>query len=361
MELKQNITTSPGNTPVRNIPDDYYPPGCGFWYTLPEGVDAGKKLFYRFSTHGKGEAQNTIVFVHGNPECSYIYRNIIKEIVTAAKKPINILAMDHIGMGLSDQATFQMECMNHADNLRQLIRHLNVKNATLVIHDWGGPIGVGAFLKEPDRVSNLVVTNTTVFPMPPKGLTYKNYPIIGISWSRYPFIIPRHFWGSFASYAIYRTPANPLMIIIQLLVYLAMAEIGIFIGDEKIAKRLFKEQFKSKSNILSSKRFVRQTRVWGHGNTFKEPRLGLQDTTPFYRFIQENIKSAWGPKGRNIGVRAVLGQWDPLGKEEVIEQWTSNLPQLKGHVKVLENVSHFIDEVKPGEVAKAVLDVARLI
>ena len=363
MRVNKNMATTPGNTPVRNVPDDYYPPGCGFWYTLPEGPDAGKKVFYRYSAHGKGTPENTIVFVHGNPESSYIYRNIIKEIIGRANKPFDILAMDHIGFGLSDQASYQMECLNHADNLLLLIRELDLENVTLVVHDWGGPTGIGAFLREPKRVSNLVVTNSTVFPMPESGPTYKNYPIRWLGWSTVPLIMPRWFWGSYSSYAIFRTPAKPLKLITQLLLYLLKAEIGIFSGteDEKSAKRFFREQFKSKPNVLCSKRFVRQSGVWGHGNTFVEPTLGLQDTSPFYGFIQDNIGSVWGPNGQNIGVRAVLGRWDALGKDEVIEQWIDNLPQLKGHVKVFEGVGHFIEEARPREIADSIIEVTELL
>lgn len=362
MSVKEKMAATPGNTPVRDVPEDYYPPGCGFWYTLPEGPDAGKKLFYRYSAHGEGAPVTTIVFVHGNPESSYIYRNVIKEIIARAKEPFAVLAVDHIGFGLSDQASYQMECLNHADNLLLLVRELDLEKVTLVVHDWGGPIGIGAFLREPERVSNLVVTNSTVFPMPESGLTYKNYPISWLGWSQVPLIMPRRFWGSYASYAVFRTPAKPFRLIAGLLLYLLKAEFGIFSGteDERRAKRLFKEQFRSKANVLASKRFVRQSAVWGRGNAFKEPTLGTQDTSPFYRFIQENIGSAWGPNGQNIGVRAVLGRWDALGKDEVIEQWIADLPQLEGHVKAFEGVGHFVEEARPREIAESIMEVAGL-
>lgn len=77
-----------------------------------------------------------------------------------------------------------------------------------------------------------------------------------------------------------------------------------------------------------------------------DPVKGLQDTTPFYRYIQDNITRFWGPQGRNIPVRAVLGAWDPLAKQSVVDQWTNALPQLKGHVTVHENVSHFVNETR---------------
>ncbi|MBN1496300.1 MAG: alpha/beta hydrolase [Spirochaetes bacterium] len=361
MGINGRVDTIPGNTPVTDVPPDYFPEGCGFWFRIPEGRDAGKKMFFRDSSHGKGTPKRTIVFVHGNPECSYIYRKIIQDVIDKAKMPFRVIAMDHIGFGLSDQSTYHLESLNHAENLLQLIRHLDLGNVTLVLHDWGGPIGVGAFLKDHKRVSSLVLTNTTIFPMPETGITYNTYPIRWLGWATIPLVMPRIFWGHYSSYAIYRTPAKPFKLISQLIIYIAAAVLfGIFIGKEKTAKKFFKDQFKSKSNRMSSRRFVRQSGKWGTGNTFPEPSLGEQDTAPFYRFMQDNIKKMWGPKGQNIGVRAVLGRWDPLGKDEVIRQWTDNLPQLDGHVQLFNNVGHFIEEVKPKEIAEAIIDVSKL-
>ncbi len=135
---------------------------------------------------------------------------------------------------------------------------------------------------------------------------------------------------------------------------------GSFTENETPAQKIFREQFQSEQNVLSSKRLVLQTSVWGKGNIYKEPTLGDRDTTPFYRFIQDNISNLWGPKGQNIGVRAVLGKWDPSAKEEVMQQWIENLPQLKGYVKIFENAGHFIEEIEPVAIANAIIEVARL-
>lgn len=351
------VETMPGNSPIKDIPEDYYPQGCGFWYTIAEGRDAGKKMFFRDSRHGGKTSERTIVFVHGNPECSYIYRKIIQEIIETSQKPFRIVAMDHIGFGLSDQAAYEMVSMDHAENLLQLVCHLNLKNVTLVVHDWGGPIGIGAFLKEPERVSCLVLNNTTIFPMPAEGFTYRNYPIRWLPWSRFPLIMPDFIWGAFSSYAVYRTPAKPLNIIAGFLLSALKQQLG---ASGTPAQRIFRQQFKPRLNARTSKRFVRQSAFWGHGNTYREPRLGKRDTAPFYRFLQENIGKCWGPEGQNIGVRALLGRWDPLGKDEVIEQWTDNLPQLDGHVRIFQNVGHFPEEVKYKEIAQSIIEVSGL-
>jgi pimeloyl-ACP methyl ester carboxylesterase len=359
--IKSNSKSLPSNTPVNSVPSDYFPEGYGFWYELSDGIDAGKKMFFRDSNHGTGNPEVTIVFVHGNPESSYTYRNIIEHLVNSTKKTIRIVAMDHIGFGLSDQASFEMVCMDHADNLYQLINHLDLQKVTLVIHDWGGPIGIGAFLRVPDRISNLVILNSTVFPFPKSGMTYENYPLKQFPWANTPKIIPNNLWGAFASFAIFYNPKDPQELISNLPNLLVTArETGSFSENETPPQIFFREQFQSEKNVLSSKRLVLQTQVWGHGNKYIEPTLGERDTAPFYHFIQENISSKWGPNGLNIGVRAVLGKWDPSAKDEVIKQWIENLPQLEGQVKVFENAGHFIEEIEPETIANAIIEVSNI-
>ncbi|MFX0104757.1 MAG: alpha/beta fold hydrolase [Candidatus Hodarchaeota archaeon] len=359
--MRSRITYSPGNTSIKKIPKDYFPEGCGFWFELQDGLDASKKMFFRDSKHGNGIPERNIVFIHGNPENSYTYRKVIKNVIDYAKKPFRIISMDHIGFGLSDQATYEMVCMDHANNLLQLINFLDLRNVTLIVHDWGGPIGIGAFLKVPKRVSNLVILNSTVFPMPQTGITFQNYPGSRANWARAPNIIPNRLWGAFVAFSIYCKPMNQTKLFINMVFSILAKELGIYRKNEKIAQKIFRKQFKSTLNTLSSKRLVRQTSVWGYGNTYFEPHLGKRDTSSFYRFIQDKISELWGLRGQNIGVSAICGLWDPLAKSEVIKQWVAYLPQLKGHIKIFKDNGHFIQESKPREIANEIINVAGLV
>ncbi|MFW9873385.1 MAG: alpha/beta fold hydrolase [Candidatus Thorarchaeota archaeon] len=361
MLTRPRITQSQGNTPIKKIPEDYFPEGCGFWFRLSEGLDANKKIFFRYSWHGNGTAEKVILFVHGNPENSYTYRKVINTLIDNAKKPFRIVTVDHIGFGLSDQATYEMVCMDHANNLLQLVKYLDLKNVTLIIHDWGGPIGIGAFLKVPERISNLVILNSTIFPMPENGITYQNFPGSWVSWARGPKIIPNRLWGAFAAFSIFCKPMNPTKLFLKMVFSITAKELGLFPKKEKIAQKIFKKQFKPTLNVLSSKRLVLQTPVWGYGNIYFEPKLGERDTSPFYRFIQDNINNLWGSNGQNIGARAILGDWDPSAKIEVIKQWLTHLPQLEGHIKIFKGFGHFIEETKPKEIANEIINVAELI
>lgn len=359
---------SPGDTPL-DSPADYCPDGAGRWLRLAEGRDAGKRLFYWDAVFDDGTTPTgaydgdpaaTVVFVHGNPECSYTWRNVVDALQRRAEAPFRAVAMDHVGFGLSDTADYELVCMDHADNLEELVGHLDLEDVTLVVHDWGGPTGVGAFLRHSERVSNLVLTNTTVFPLPFVGRTFDDYPMRYLPWSRFPLAVPDRLWGSLAAYAVFRTPAGPARLVGGLVWHALRAETGHYPAHERRARRVYHDQFRDRGNVRASKRLVRQTRYWGHGNTFTDPRLGERNTRPFYEFLHENVGPLWGPTGQDIGVRAVVGRWDPTAKDEVLDQWREALPQLAGHVEAFEGRGHFIEEQEPGAVARAVGDVAGL-
>lgn len=356
----ERISDRRGNTPLKKVPDDYHPPGSGRWFVLENGLDHGKKMFFYDVVLGDGEPSATVVFVHGNPENSYAYRMVREELKRRASSPFRVVAMDHIGFGLSDQATYEMTAMDHAANLLQLVRHLDLKDVTLVVHDWGGPAGIGAFIEEPERVSNLVILNTTVFPMPEDGLTFRNYPISWLGWCNIPRITPVFMWQFIGPYAVYRTPVGALRLLSGLAYFTAATALGHVPGREKEAKRVYREQFRPRMNARSGRRMCLLTRYWGKGGVYRARGMGKRDTTPFYRNIQENIGIYWGPDGRNIGVRAVLGGWDPLAKDAVIRQWVDALPQLEGKVKVFPGVSHFIEVERPVEIAEAIRELAGL-
>jgi len=378
MSRGARVSTEPGDSPVTAIPDDYAPAGAGAWFDIVEGHDAGKKLFFwDVVLTGEGlvpTAETTaavpdlpvVLFVHGNPECSYAYRNVVRALRERALSgdlslPVRLVAVDHVGFGLSDRATHEAVPMDHAGNLDAFVTALDLRDVTLVVHDWGGPIGVGALLESPDRVTGLVVCNATVFPMPFVGPTFDDYPIGWLPWADFPRVTPDALWPAVASYAVFRRPAGEYRVLADLLLYLARVEgLGWFPDRERAARRVYYQQFDDPWNTRASKRLVRQTRYWGHGNSFEDPELGTRNTAPFYRDIHRRLPGAWGPAGREIDVELVFGGWDPLAKDAVLDQWAEALPQAEGHMTVLDGVSHFVEEERPERVARAVVDAGGL-
>lgn len=103
-----------------------------------------------------------IVFVHGNPSSSMEYLPAIRELSAARR----CIAPDHIGFGQSDKpADWDYLPSSHAENLAALLDSLDLQEVTMVVGDWGGPIGLSWALANPDRVTSLVITNTWLWPV----------------------------------------------------------------------------------------------------------------------------------------------------------------------------------------------------
>jgi haloalkane dehalogenase len=111
---------------------------------------------------GSGEV---ILFLHGNPTWSFMYRNLIKRL----SKEFRCVAPDYIGFGLSDKP-FSVSYLPqfHAKNVETFIEKLALRKITLVIHDWGGAIGMSYALNHPENVERLIVFNTSFWSV--KGM-----------------------------------------------------------------------------------------------------------------------------------------------------------------------------------------------
>jgi haloalkane dehalogenase len=103
-----------------------------------------------------------ILMVHGTPEWSFGYRYLIKGL----SQKYRCIACDHLGFGLSSKpATWSYLPEDHAGNLAQLIAYLNLKNFTLVVHDYGGPIGLAYAVEHADNIHSLVLMNTWMWSL----------------------------------------------------------------------------------------------------------------------------------------------------------------------------------------------------
>lgn len=343
------------NTPIRQPPADYCPAGSACWHTLDTGHDAGKTLFYSDHCIGDGSA-GTVLLVHGNPECSYTWRRV-RDALIASGRPLRIVAPDHIGLGLSDQASFEMVDMHHADNLRQLVQALDLRDVTLVVHDWGGPIGIGALLDTPERVRGLVVANSTIFPMPDDGYTYTNYPFPWLPWFLTPRLIPDALWGGVAAAVVTHAQPQSTWQFLRLTTRWLWAWWRRSIAPGS-AEYVWSEPMRSTANARSSKRMVRQTPVWGHGYRYHDATLGEQDNHAFYKTMQRQLAACWGPRSQAIQAAGHFGQWDACGKNSVIEQWTGALPGMADDLHRYPDCGHFIEEEQPEAIAQSILRMA---
>ena len=100
-----------------------------------------------------------LLFLHGNPTWSYLWRRPLAELSAGGHRCV---AYDHMGFGRSEKppllSPYTLE--RHIENALAVIDELELRDVTLVAHDWGGPIGLGAMLDRPDRLRALVLMNT---------------------------------------------------------------------------------------------------------------------------------------------------------------------------------------------------------
>lgn len=108
-----------------------------------------------FVDEGRGEP---IVLIHGDPTWGYLYRTFIP-ILSQHRRCI---VPDHMGMGKSGtpRDPYPYRLRHHVANLEALLLHLDLHQMTLVLHDWGGPVGLGFATRHPDRIKRLVLMNT---------------------------------------------------------------------------------------------------------------------------------------------------------------------------------------------------------
>lgn len=101
-----------------------------------------------------------ILMLHGNPTWSFYYRNLIQ---TFSPK-FRCVVPDHMGCGLSDKPQdYPYNLESHIQNTFKLIRFLDLRNITLVVHDWGGAIGFGLVTRYPELFDRIVILNTGAF------------------------------------------------------------------------------------------------------------------------------------------------------------------------------------------------------
>lgn len=106
-----------------------------------------------------------ILMLHGNPTWSYMYRRPIAEL---AGRGHRVIALDQLGFGRSAKPARRSRYAfaRHIERTGALIDALELSDLTLVMHDWGGPIGLGAALERPERVRAVVAMNTWAWELP---------------------------------------------------------------------------------------------------------------------------------------------------------------------------------------------------
>jgi haloalkane dehalogenase len=251
---------------------------------------------------GKG---SPVVMVHGNPTWSFLYRNLIKRL----RSEYRCIAMDHLGFGLSDKPSdWSYLPKDHAANLTALIGELGLKDITLVVQDWGGPIGLSYAVAHPQNVARLVIMNTWAWPVnrDPYYLAFSGFmggPLGRMLIRRYNFF------------------AGPLM--------------RMSFGD------------KSKLSAAAHQHYLQAL-------ANPEERKGCLTLSKQIVASTPWLKELWGRIGALEGKPklVVWGSRDIAFREKELLRWERTFPEVR--TVCLGSVGHFVQEEAPDELAEAV-------
>lgn len=122
----------------------------------------GSKMHY--IDEGEGEP---ILFLHGNPTSSYLWRNIIPYLTPHAR----CIAPDLIGMGKSDKPNLDYRYHTHYAYLEEFIEKMGLKNVTLVIHDWGSGLGFNYAFQHKENIRGIAFMEAIIGP-----ITWDDFP-----------------------------------------------------------------------------------------------------------------------------------------------------------------------------------------
>lgn len=104
----------------------------------------------------------SLLMLHGNPTSSLVWKRVIDRLSPSFR----CIAPDYPGFGRSVAAAgYGFSPQEHAEVIARLVEHLDLRDYTLVMHDWGGPIGIAAAARDPSRVAGLVIANTWAWPL----------------------------------------------------------------------------------------------------------------------------------------------------------------------------------------------------
>ncbi len=261
-------------------------------------VDGGR---LHFIDEGTGPV---VVMVHGNPTWSYFFRHLI----SFFKKNYRVIAIDHMGCGLSDKPPDYPYCLaRHIDNLRSLLAHLQIDRYSLVVHDWGGAIGLGCGVKDLCRLERIVIMNTAAFRSSrlPWRIRLCRLPILGE-------ILVRLFNG-FAGAARYMAVEKSL--------------------DRETA-RAYLAPYDSWQNRIAIARFVEDIPIHPNHKSY----AGLVE-------IEERLEQV---RDRNIPLLILWGGKDFCFNDLFFGEWRRRFPKAESHY--FKDGGHYVLEDKGAEI-----------
>jgi haloalkane dehalogenase len=248
----------------------------------------------------------TLLFVHGTPTWSFEWRHLIR----AFSDRYRCVAPDHLGFGLSDRphgSAYTPEA--HAGNLEAFVLGLGLRDITLVVHDFGGPIGLPLRLRRPDLVKRVVIVNSWLWSFAGDKAMERSGRLAGSGLGRF----------------LYRYADFSLKILMPYAY-----------GDKKKLTPAIHRQYLDRFPDADSRERV----LWALAR-------GLLASGHFY-------ETSWKDRGRLRDIPALLiwGMRDRAFPPPMLERWKRELPQAR--TAELPGAGHWPHEEDPAGVEKAI-------
>jgi cis-3-alkyl-4-acyloxetan-2-one decarboxylase len=266
---------------------------------------------YHYVEEGTGEP---VVLLHGNPTWSFYYRELIQKL----SPHFRCLAPDHIGCGYSDKpddASYNYTLEQRVNDLENFLEKKGInKNIHLVVHDWGGIIGMAFAHRHPESIKKIVLMNTAAFHLP------KN--------KRFPLAL-----------RFIRTRLGGFMVrAFNLFSGIATIEGTKRIRLSKDIRKGLTAPYDSWKNRIATLRFVQDVPL-KHGDPGYQIITEMQEH--LYQFRNTPTLIAWGMK-------------DFVFDRHILEAWTKYLPEAKVHR--FEDSGHYILEDQQEAIGNLVLN-----
>lgn len=254
-----------------------------------------------------------LLMLHGNPSWSYLYRHMINGLCNRYR----VVVPDRIGFGLSAKPSKEgvYSIDQHARNLESLVEALDLRNVTLFMQDWGGPIGLTMASRHPDRIAGIVVMNTFGFYPPVDDQDPDNLKLplpLRLMRTRGlgDFLVRRlgFFEGQAMPMGTHKTRAFKRV---------HAAYKGMFISSAE------------RAGVMAFPRLIPTNRQ------HPTARLMMEESGPFVQGWKGPAKIFWGMK-------------DPFFPEEALDAWKLRLPQ--ADVTELHEAGHYGQEDMPDEI-----------
>lgn len=287
--------------------------GIKHLYPFKSNYTEIKGIKFHYIDEGTG---NPVIMIHGNPTWSFYFRSLITEL----SPNFRTIAPDHIGCGLSgkpDPSDYDYRLKSRVEDIDLFLGHLKLTGKiTLILHDWGGMIGMAYAVKNPEKINAVVIMNTAAFLPPDREM---KIPL------RLRMIRNT---ASFADIAVLG-----LNLFVKCALYM-----NSYRGLSRDVKNGLIAPYNSWKNRVAVLKFVQDIPLCEN-----DPSYGI------VKDVEDNLHRL-----SEIPMLICWGKHDFVFTENYLEEWRKRFPGAETHI--FENAGHYVLEDEPEKTDSAIKD-----